>query len=139
MGYRDAGRSSLERGRDVALQLIDKLGPKDRLTLVRSSQPTRPLLREVELVDRSVAVESVRGIQPTDVYTSWPATLDSIHTLIAAGTYPIREVTIITDLRARGWDEKVTDVCAALGGRIHQAADLRRGERIDRKCVGAQY
>jgi hypothetical protein len=55
----------------------------------------------------------VRGVKPTDVLGSWETILRAVDDLMASGSYPIYEVTLVTDMRRAGWEE----VLAELGNR----------------------
>jgi len=105
MGYRTGGKSAFERAQDLASDLVEDIGPQDRLTLVAVSQPEQPLFREVEVGDRSEIGRALREMSATEMATVWRPTFEALDELVAASTYPIREVTVITDLRKSGWDE----------------------------------
>ena len=110
MGYVDAGRSALDRAQDLAVSVINSVGAQDHFTLVLASQPKAPLVHEVELTDSGETVKLIRSARPTDTFIAWEAVLSSIDELLGTCTYPIREVTIITDLRRAGWDHELTEL-----------------------------
>jgi hypothetical protein len=110
MGYREGGRSAFERAKELAVSLLDSVGPKDRFTLVLASQPKQPLLREVELTNHDEATQLLSRLEPTDTFTSWEGVVQALDELIQTGSYPIRDVTLITDLRRAGWDETISPV-----------------------------
>ena len=112
MGAKDAGRSAFDRARELALEIVGTVGPRDRFTLVLSSQPRAPLLREVELNDPNEARQLINGLSVSDAFTSWKSTLDAVDELLTSGTLPIREVTLITDLRRAGWERGISNVTA---------------------------
>ncbi len=116
MGAKDAGRSAFDRARELALEIVASIGPRDRFTLVLSSQPRAPLLREVELNDPDEARQLIDGLSVSDAFTSWKSTLDSVDELLSSGTLPIREVTLITDLRRAGWNEEITELANRWAG-----------------------
>lgn len=109
MGLSTANRTAFHNAIELALQAVEDVGPKDRFTLVVSSQPESPLLREVDLTDRSEATNLLRTLQPTETLTSWSSTLTVVDKLVQSSTFPTRTLTIVTDLRRVGWeDETVT-------------------------------
>ncbi|HVX15186.1 MAG TPA: BatA domain-containing protein [Pirellulales bacterium] len=110
MGYRDGGRSAFDRAKELAVTLLDAIGPKDRFTLLLASQPRQPLLREVELTNHDEAVQLISKLEPADVFVSWEPVVQSLDELLMSGSYPIRDVTLITDLRRAGWDETISPI-----------------------------
>lgn len=107
MGLSTAGRTAFDRALELAVQAVEEVGRKDRFTLVLSSRPKEPLLREVDLADRGEAAGLLRTLAPSETFTSWASTLKSLDELVESSTYPTRTVTIITDLRRAGWEDEV--------------------------------
>lgn len=116
MGYREAGRSAFDRAQELAGELIASVGPKDRFTLMLASQPKSPLLHEVELVDPRQARELISAARECDVHVAWAGVLAEVERRLAGATYPIGELSIITDLRRAGWGEALQ----ALGRRLER-------------------
>jgi len=112
MGARDAGRSAFDRARELAHEVVANVGPQDHFTLVLASRPTAPLLREVELQNVDEVRKLILGLTESDTFVSWKSALDGIDELVTSGTLPIREVTLITDLRRAGWSEEITALAA---------------------------
>lgn len=110
MGYREGGRSAFDRVKELAVTLLDAIGPKDRFTLVLASRPKQPLLREVELANHDEARRLITQLQPTDTFISWEPVVQALDDLIRSGSYPIRDVTLISDLRRAGWDETISPI-----------------------------
>ena len=107
MGLSSAGRAAFQHAVDLAVQSVEDVGRKDRFTLVLSSRPEAPLLREVDLADPSEALNLLRTLQPTETMTSWSRALAVVDKLIQSSTFPTRTLTIITDLRRVGWEDEV--------------------------------
>lgn len=118
MGLTSNGRSGFERALELAAQAIEDVSSKDRFTLVLSSRPKSPLLREVDLADRNIATSLLRTMTPSETLTSWASTLQALDELIASSTYPTRAVTIITDLRRVGWEDEVATPANWGGDRV---------------------
>jgi hypothetical protein len=117
MGHQDQGRSALERAQELAADVLKTVGPKDRFTLLQSSQADDPLLREVELAAGDDVAQLIAGLQVSDTFTSWEPVLEALDELIVSGTYPIHEVTVITDLRRAGWENRVASIGDRWAGR----------------------
>ena len=119
MGYADAGKPALKRGQEVLVDLLSTFGPKDRFTLVLASAPKQPLLREVELENIDDLARAVREVEPAEVFGAWEPILQSIDELIAGGSYPLHEVTLVTDLRQAGWEVQPAELGSRwAGGRV---------------------
>ena len=103
MGFRDAGRSAWRRRRSWPTKLVETIGPKDRFTLVLASQPKAPLLADVELTNRDETARLIADLQPSEAFVAWAPVFEQADKLLNAGAYPIRELTVITDLRRAGW------------------------------------
>ena len=110
MGYSDQGKSALGRGQEILADLVTTFGPKDRFTLVLASQPKAPLLREVDLENVDELVRMIRNVQPADTFGAWQPILEAIDELIAGGSYPLHEVTLVTDMRRAGWEGQLAEL-----------------------------
>ncbi|HET6881014.1 MAG TPA: BatA domain-containing protein, partial [Pirellulales bacterium] len=110
MGYREGGRSAFDRAKELAVSLLDGVAQKDRFTLLVASRPRQPLLHEVELVSRDEAAGLISKLEPTDAFVSWEPVVQKIDELLTSGSYPIRDVALITDLRRAGWDETISSI-----------------------------
>jgi len=118
MALTSNGRSGFDRALELAAQAIEDVSSKDRFTLVLSSRPKSPLLREVDLADRNIATSLLRTMTASETLTSWASTLQALDDLIASSTYPTRAVTIITDLRRVGWEDEVATPANWGGDRV---------------------
>ncbi len=110
MGYSDQGKTALARGQEVLVDLLSTFGPKDRLTLLVASRPKQPLAREIDLDNLDDITRDIREVKPSEVFGAWEPILQSIDELIVAGSYPLHEVTLITDLRASGWEGALAEL-----------------------------
>ena len=118
MGLTSSGRTAFDRALELAVQAVEDVGLKDRFTLVLSSRPKAPLLREVDLANRNEATGLLRTLSPSETFTSWASTLRSLEELVESSTFPTRTVTIITDLRRAGWEDEVAVPAAWDGDRV---------------------
>ena len=110
MGARDAGRSAFDRARELAQEVVRHVGPQDRFTLLVASRPHAPLLREVEVQNLDDVRSLIAGLSVADTFVSWKPTLEGVDQLVTSGTFPIREVTLITDRHQAGWNEGLGDL-----------------------------
>lgn len=118
MGLSSSGRTAFQHAIDLATQAVEDVGRNDRFTLVLSSRPEAPLLREVDLADPNEALNLLRALQPTETMTSWASTLSAIDKLVQSSTFPTRTVTIVTDLRRVGWEEELAATAKWAGERV---------------------
>lgn len=107
MGYTHEGKTALSRGQALAADLLATFGPQDGLTLVLASAPNEPLLREVTLDELDDLVRVVREVEPADTLSAWDDILQSLQKLVDTGSYPLHEITLITDLRRAGWEAEL--------------------------------
>jgi Aerotolerance regulator N-terminal len=110
MGYTEQGKTALARAQEVLADLLPTFGAKDAFTLVLASRPAEPLLREVELANVDDVIAIARGVKPTEVLGAWETILGGVDDLMASGSYPIYEVTLVTDLRRAGWDKRLDEL-----------------------------
>lgn len=104
MGLTTAGKSTFERAKEFALQTLADVGPHDRFTLAVTSDIKSPVLREIDLSDRTGTQDLLRKLPLTETFTAWSSVLKGLDELLQSSTFPTRAVTIITDLRRSGWD-----------------------------------
>jgi len=110
MGYVDQEKTALARGQEVLADLLRTYGEKDRFTLVLASRPDAPRLREVELENTDEILQLVRSVESCEGVAAWEPILQAIENLVAGGSYPLHEVTLITDLQAAGWDLSLVEL-----------------------------
>ena len=110
MGARDAGRSAFDRARELARELVNHVGPQDRFTLVVASQPQQPVLREVEVQNANEVQQLIADLAVSDTFVAWKSVLEAVDELVTSGTFPIREVTLITDRRQAGWNDEIAQL-----------------------------
>lgn len=117
MGYLEDGESAFSRGKSLAAEMIGAMGPRDRLTVVLTSQPDAPLFADVALDKRSEVLEAIEELQPSGVHTAWRPTIEKIDALLSAAADRSKELTFITDLRRSGWTDAVAEIGARWAGR----------------------
>ncbi|MEZ6057021.1 MAG: BatA domain-containing protein [Planctomycetaceae bacterium] len=112
MGHRRAGVSALDRAEAVAARILQAIGPQDSITLIRTSNPAQPLVRDAQLTEEQLAnlVSQLEGGAVTGVANHWRSTFDAIDLHLKGATFPIRDVLIVTDLRQAGWTTDLAEV-----------------------------
>lgn len=126
MAYQVGDLTSFELGRGVARKLIDSMPGRDTLTLLRSSAPEQPLVKETERGALDDPAALLAGIERTDGATTWARVLGEVERLLETAAFPVQEVTLVSDLRAEGWSEDVQSICERLGrdGRTLKIVDV---------------
>jgi hypothetical protein len=110
MGYASAGPPAFHRAREAAGAVLGASNPQDRCTLVAASAPRSPVFHEVEGTRREELSGDALAMPLSDTHASWPTVLAGVDEVVQSCTYPMRNLTIITDLRKSGWDSGVGDV-----------------------------
>src|SRR5690606_3539450 len=98
---------------EVLTELLPTFAAKDAFTLVLASRPNQPLLREVELDNVDEVTGIIRGIKPSETLATWEPIVRSVDELMSSGSYPIYEVTLVTDLRRAGWEQDLAELSSA--------------------------
>ena len=110
MGYSHEGEPAFHRAREVAGTVLGAANPQDRCTLLAASAPRTPIFHEVEGSRREELSGDALAMPLSDTYAAWPTTLNGADEVVQSCTYPVRELTIITDLRKSGWDAGASDL-----------------------------
>jgi hypothetical protein len=121
MGLAVDGRTIFDRAVKLASHLVRDFGPQDRFTVVLASQPKAPLSREAETNAADQIVQLLKQQKPSAAFVSWGPTMRDVDGLLAASTYPTREVILLTDLQRAGWEmnfSELADRWAADGVRL---------------------
>ena len=130
MGYTTAGRSAFQVARNAAEDLLHAAGAQDSATLLVTSAPERPVVRDGSLQDVAKLVDLVRGLSLTDTPNNWAAAFEGVRAALTSALYSDREVVLITDLRRSGW---TSDVTAIANGLATQRIGLRIIDVGDRR------
>jgi hypothetical protein len=116
MGYQVDRRSAFDAGKDAVGQIISKIGSQDSVTAFVTSQPQASLVREAHLEDPRKLQGEVSQLSVSDARSDWGATFKAIDQALAAATFPVKEVTIVTDFRKSGWGPQITDTANRWAG-----------------------
>lgn len=103
MNAQTAGRSALERARDAALKVVDRLSPDDRLSLVRvAAKPEEVFSRFTP--DNEAVREQIEALRSSPSRGNWLSALSQIFQARSQrATAPT--VYLFTDNQASGWRE----------------------------------
>ncbi|MEM7394101.1 MAG: VWA domain-containing protein, partial [Verrucomicrobiota bacterium] len=110
MSYRAGERSVFEQARGLVEDIVGELKPRDTLTLVLASDLSRPVFKEVHADEPDVLIATIRNLEPADAPVRWSAVFQKADELLRAFAHPVRDVTVLTDFRAAGWDAAVTPI-----------------------------
>ena len=78
------------------------------MTLLVTSAPNQPLVRDGSLQDAAKFTELVASLPLTDTPSNWAVTFDGIQAALSTALYSDKEVVLITDMRRSGWSKDVT-------------------------------
>lgn len=114
MGFQQDGRSAWERAKGLAAQVADAAGKKDRFTLILASRPATPLLQDTEIEGAADVVGELDQVALSDMHVAWDTVFKTVTQAVDRSSYPIRDLTIVTDLRREGWDDTLDEITAKL-------------------------
>ncbi len=89
MGATDVSPSRFARAREIALELVDTLGPDDTMTVIRVGAVPEVLAAASR--DRVVLRQAIRDAVPSDSSADWEAAL----TLAAAGAVGVSDLKVV--------------------------------------------
>ena len=112
MGAASDGSTAYRRAVDAAAALLERIGPDDEVTVLRTSAADDPLATHARLESPDAVVAALRDAGPSDAGSAWAKTLEAVDGVLGSATYPMKEVTLVTDLGAHGWGEGVSRVAA---------------------------
>jgi hypothetical protein len=110
MGAQTAGKSALARAKAAAVELLKHIQPQDTVTVMTALEPETPLVRDAHLDQTDALVALVQSLETTQAFGQWGQAFEKIDAHVQRSSQPVREVVLITDLRAAGWDAGVTAV-----------------------------
>ena len=110
MGTRIDGRTSYERAVEAAGALLAEIGRDDEITVVTTSSIDKPLVRAVRIESPDGIVGDLQRRGTADVGNAWGQTFEEIDKLLRESTFPVKEVTLVSDLGRNGWGDDVTRI-----------------------------
>lgn len=116
MGYRDGGASAetvFDRARKRALELVERgLRQGDAVSVILASDPPRVLVRKPSLDLKAVAVLLRRSVNLSDSGTNYGKAARLALEILGESNFVNREVFLISDNQAAGWDGQALDRAA---------------------------
>ena len=109
-GLHDGRSFGLRCRANAAADLLKTAGAQDSVTVLVTSAPERPLVRDGSLQDAAKFSELIAGLSLTDTPSNWPGTFDGIAAALSTAAYSDKEIVLITDMRRSGWSKEVTRV-----------------------------
>ena len=110
MAALSSGKSALARAKEAAVELLKHAEPQDTITVMTSLEAETPLIRDAHRDQADAITAVVKSVEPTQAFGQWGGTFEKIDAHVQRSSQPVREVVLITDLRAAGWDAGVSDV-----------------------------
>jgi hypothetical protein len=110
MAALSSGKSALARAKEAAFELLKHAEPQDTITVMTSLEAETPLIRDAHRDQANAITAVVKSLEPTQAFGQWGGTFEKIDAQVQRSSQPVREVVLITDLRAAGWDAGVSDV-----------------------------
>lgn len=113
MGHKPATSTTFDRARRTAAEILRQIGPQDSVTVITSSRPDQPLIKQAQLDESSLAdlLEQLDRLEPVDSGSAWAATLGAVDQHLKSAVFPMKEVIVVTDLWEAGWTPDVAEVC----------------------------
>ncbi len=109
MDYRNQGRSAFDRAKTACGQLLSAIGAQDGVTILTTSAPDDPLIKEAHIDDPNKIAATVTALPISDTNSDWPSTFRALDRILSSATFPQKQIVLITDLRKNGWAPSVTD------------------------------
>lgn len=113
MGLRFGAESSFSLGRSAVLRIIESMSPRDFLQVLAATNPSEPVSPMTEVREIENAARMVESIQLTDMTHRWAEAVREGVRALANSPVPVRELDLVTDLRAEGFGEDLEDAAAA--------------------------
>ncbi|MEX1230711.1 MAG: BatA domain-containing protein [Planctomycetaceae bacterium] len=110
MGYRADNRTAFQDAVEAAKRLLDQIASQDGISVMLASEPSQPILRHAHIDDAAPVVATLDGLTLSEMSPSWANVFNGVDELLATSPFPLKEVVLVTDLRAQGWDAEVTGI-----------------------------
>lgn len=114
MGARDGAKTRLERARDGALAVIDRLPPHSTVQVIATADREMPL-GPVAASNLDQAREVVKSVALSGLSTDHLPGIAEAEKALAAGHSPNKEVYLFSDMQKSGWERQSGALQAKLG------------------------
>jgi hypothetical protein len=108
MGYRAEPRSAFTQAVEAATKYVNAVGSQDTLTVRVTSAPDATLAKEAHKPAFAKLLTDLGALKLSDTANNWGAAFEKVDEDLRTATFSAKEVTIVTDLRKKGWDSGVT-------------------------------
>jgi hypothetical protein len=110
MGYTVDTGSAFSAAGALISKSVDRIKSEDTLTLLLTSTPEQPLVDGAHVDDPDAIVDMVESIELSDALSNWTRVFTAVDTILERIPQPVREITIVTDLRAAGWSDDLNQM-----------------------------
>lgn len=116
MGVAAADQSSFDLARSAAKRLVEAMDTDDALTIITTSAPSKPLAEATAIAtgERDPIIGAIDALRITHTGTLWSEVFEQADRHLARSPFPVREITIITDLRATGWTDELRRIASRM-------------------------
>lgn len=104
MGYTSTSDAAFVRARALLLDTLEDIGSQDRVTILLTSAPRQPIASELSAADILNQRAMLESLKPTDTANQWHATLEAVDQTLQTASFSSRDVLILTDMQAAGWE-----------------------------------
>ncbi len=113
MGHKPATSTTFDRARRTATEILRQIGPQDSVTVITTSHPNTPIVKQSQLDESALAdlLERMEQLEPVDTGSAWASTLGAVDLHLKSAVFPMKEVIVVTDLWEAGWTPEVAEVC----------------------------
>ncbi len=123
MAATDGVATSFERARNRVFQVLEELGEGSRVALILAADPPMAIIPQPTR-DFGVLKEELEKREPRDGRANYSGSIEMAGTILEKETEPNREVILITDGQATGWENERDTIAEAsenLGNLSHVA------------------
>jgi hypothetical protein len=113
MGNKQTTTVTFDRARRTAGEILRQVGTQDSVTVLTTSHPNEPLMRQVQLDESALAdlLGRLEKLDPVDSGSAWTSTLAAVDNHLKSAVFPMKEVILVTDLWEAGWTPEVSELC----------------------------
>ncbi len=113
MGHKPATLTTFDRARRTATEILRQIGPQDSVTVITTSHPNAPIVKQSQLDESALAdlLGRMERLEPVDAGSAWASTLGAVDQHLKSAVFPMKEVIVVTDMWEAGWTSEVSEVC----------------------------
>ena len=107
MGLSFGAETSFTLGKQALRKLLDHQSPADLVSVLLASRPQEPALASTEARQLTDVAGLLDSLEPTAMTHLWSEAVREAGDHLLRTPYPVRELVIITDLRAEGYTDNL--------------------------------